>query len=40
MAYDKWEDVHPQEGKQELAFNMIGQVDFMLWGKQHCPLNQ
>ena len=32
MAYESWEDVHPQEGKQLQAFQMIGEVDFMLWG--------
>ena len=32
MAYEKWGDVKPQKGKQSLAFDMIGKVDFMLWG--------
>ncbi len=32
MPYEKWEEVKPQEGKQTQAFNMIGDVDFMLWG--------
>jgi len=32
MAYEHHEEVVPQKGKQELAFDMISQVDFMLWG--------
>ena len=32
MAYTKWQDVVPQKGKQELAMNMVGKVDFMLMG--------
>jgi hypothetical protein len=32
MAYNSISDVHPQEGKQEQAFRMLGSVDFMLWG--------
>ncbi len=30
--YQSWEDVGPQEGKQELAMSLVGKVDFMLWG--------
>lgn len=32
MSYKSWEDIKPQEGKQELAFSLLGKVDFMLWG--------
>lgn len=32
MAYNTWEDVKPQEGKQKFAFDLIGKVDFMLAG--------
>lgn len=34
MAYEKWQDVVPQEGKQEAVFRMIAnnEVDFMLMG--------
>ncbi len=30
--YESWEDVGPQEGKQEMAMSLVGKVDFMLWG--------
>lgn len=32
MPYNTWEDVKPQEGKQEFAFSLLGSVDFMLMG--------
>ena len=32
MPYESWEDVRPQEGKQEFAFSLIDQVDFMIAG--------
>jgi len=32
MSYNSWKDIKPQEGKQELAFSLLGKVDFMLWG--------
>jgi phage terminase large subunit-like protein len=32
MAYNSWKDIKPQAGKQELAFSLLGKVDFMLWG--------
>lgn len=32
MAYNSWEDVKPQEGKQDFAFSLLGKVDFMLMG--------
>lgn len=32
MPYTSWQDVKPQDGKQRLAFSLIGKVDFMLAG--------
>tara|TARA_R110000737_G_scaffold26795_4_gene45551 strand:+ start:2240 stop:3829 length:1590 start_codon:yes stop_codon:yes gene_type:complete len=32
MSYKSWKDIKPQEGKQALAFSLLGKVDFMLWG--------
>jgi phage terminase large subunit-like protein len=32
MSYNSWKDIKPQEGKQGLAFSLLGKVDFMLWG--------
>jgi len=32
MSYESWEDVKPQEGKQQLAIDLAGEVDFMLLG--------
>lgn len=32
MPYNTWEDVKPQKGKQEFAFSLIGEVDFMIAG--------
>lgn len=32
MPYKSWEDVKPQKGKQEFAFSLMGNVDFMIMG--------
>jgi phage terminase large subunit-like protein len=32
MSYKTAKDIKPQKGKQELAFSLLGKVDFMLWG--------
>lgn len=32
MPYNTWQDVKPQEGKQEFAFSLLPEVDFMLMG--------
>lgn len=32
MAFTRIEDIGPQPGKQQQAFDLLGKVDFMIWG--------